>query len=211
MYRIKRWTIIAVGLIGLQVGAAPAQDEPGFVPLFDGKTLNGFVGDPELWRVEDGQIVGSTDKKRLRHNSFLATRKKFRNFILKVKFKLRNHNSGIQFRSQLLDDYIVKGYQADIAENRYLGILYEERGRGILADVNPQQVRRYYKPGQWNEYTIIAQGPRIKLLINGHVTVDYTEKDPKRGAQEGVIAFQLHTGPAMEVRFKDIRIKILPD
>lgn len=210
---MKRLLLVATwGLFVLataEVGQAQEQ-EKGFRPLFDGKTLDGFVGDPELWRVEDGQIVGSTDGKKLKHNSFLATRRKFRNFVLKVKFKLRNHNSGIQFRSQLLKDYIVRGYQADIAENRYLGILYEERGRGILADVDPKEVRKHYKPGQWNEYTIVANGPHIKLMLNGYTTVDYYEKDPKRGAKEGIIAFQLHTGPAMEIRFKDIRIKELP-
>ncbi len=210
---MKRLLLVAMwGLFVLaaaEVGQAQEQ-EKGFRPLFDGKTLDGFVGDPELWRVEDGQIVGSTDGKKLKHNSFLATRRKFRNFVLKVKFKLRNHNSGIQFRSQLLKDYIVRGYQADIAENRYLGILYEERGRGILADVDPKEVRKHYKPGQWNEYTIVANGPHIKLMLNGYTTVDYYEKDPKRGAKEGIIAFQLHTGPAMEIRFKDIRIKELP-
>ncbi len=208
-----RSTVLAIAVVALGWLVRPgawAQEESGFVPLFDGKTLNGFVGDPQLWRVEDGQIVGSTDGKRIRHNSFLATRKKFRNFILKVKFKLRNHNSGIQFRSQLLPNYVVRGYQADIAERRYMGILYEERGRGILADVDPEKVKQFYKPGQWNQYTIVAQGPRIRLYLNGHLTVDYVEEDPKRGAQEGIIAFQLHTGPAMEVRFKDILIKELP-
>ncbi len=209
MKRLLLASVFSACFLAVQMPLA-AEEEQGFRPLFDGKTLNGFVGDPELWRVEDGQIVGSTEGKKLKHNSFLATRKKFRNFILKVKFKLRNHNSGIQFRSQLLKDYVVRGYQADIAENRYLGILYEERGRGILADVDPKAVRKHYKPGQWNEYTIVADGSHIKLMINGHVTVDYHEKDPQRGAKEGIIAFQLHTGPPMEIRFKDIRIKELP-
>ncbi len=210
MKRLLVAAAVAAWVLAIQGVLVAEEKEKGFRPLFDGKTLNGFVGDPQLWRVEDGQIVGSTEGKKLKHNSFLATKKKFRNFILKVKFKLRNHNSGIQFRSQLLKDFIVRGYQADIAENRYLGILYEERGRGILADVNPKEVSKYYKPGQWNEYTIVADGPHIKLMINGHVTVDYYEKDPKRGAKEGIIAFQLHTGPPMEIRFKDIRIKELP-
>ena len=96
--------------------SARAGDEAGFKPLFDGKTLNGWVGDPRFWSVEDGTIVGSTDQNKAPHNTFLATTKSYKNFVLKAEFKLRNHNSGIQVRSKLLPDYVVHGYQPDIAE-----------------------------------------------------------------------------------------------
>lgn len=189
--------------------AAPAAGEQGFVRLFDGKTLGGWVGDRELWSVQDGAILGSTEGHELAHNSFLSTETSYKNFILKARFKLRNHNSGIQFRSRQEDDFVVSGYQADIAEKRYMGILYEERGRGILANVDPDQVAEHVDPDGWNEYVITCEGPRIKLQINGYTTVDYTEKSDE-GAAEGIIALQVHRGPEMKVWFKDIRIKELP-
>ena len=154
-------------------------------------------------------IVGSTHGKQLKQNSFLSTEKKYKNFVLKLKFKLTNHNSGVQYRSEQLDDFVVKGYQADIADNQYMGILYEERGRGILANVDPKKVAPHVKQGEWNEYVITADGPKLTQSINGHETVDYTETSDE-GAKEGIIALQVHTGPEMRVEFKDIEIKELP-
>lgn len=191
---------------GLSSARAEKAAEEGFVSLFDGKTLNGWEGDARFWSVKDGVIVGSTDQVKTEHNTFLCTTKKYRDFVLKLEFKLRNHNSGVQIRSERLDDFIVKGYQADMAEQRYMGILYEERGRGILADVQPEEVAQHVKAGEWNEYTITCQGPRIRLEINGFTTVDYEEKDPV-GAKEGIIALQLHAGPPMQVEFRNIRIR----
>lgn len=186
-----------------------AQAEEGFTPLFDGKTLNGWQGDPSFWSVEDGTIVGSSDAKKVPHNTFLSTTKSYKNFVLKVEFKLRNHNSGVQVRSEQRPDYVVAGYQADMAEKRYMGILYEERGRGILCDVNPAEVAKHVKPGDWNEYTITCNGPNLKFELNGYTTVDYTETSDK-GAKEGIFAFQLHAGPAMKVWFRNVRIRELP-
>lgn len=198
----------AVVAIGTQARLGQAGEE-GFRPLFDGKTLAGWEGDPRFWSVKDGVIVGSTDQTKTPHNTFLCTTKTYKNFILKLEFKLRNHNSGVQVRSKRLDDFIVAGYQADIADQRYMGILYEERGRGILADVNPEEVAKHVKAGDWNEYVITCNGPKIRLEINGFTTVDYEEKSPE-GAKEGIIALQLHAGPPMQVEFRNIRIKELP-
>ncbi len=195
---------LAVG----QPEVAEVQAEEGFVRLFDGKTLEGWTGDPELWTVQDGAIVGSSDKKKLPRNSFLATKKTYKDFVLRLKFKLRNHNSGVQIRSKLHDGFRVTGYQADIAENKFLGILYEEGGRGILANVKPQEVKPHFNKGDWNEYVITAKGNTIVQELNGFQTIAYTEKSD-RGAKEGVIALQLHAGPKMEISFKDIQIKVL--
>lgn len=183
--------------------------DAGWVSLFNGKNLDGWHGDPDLWKVVDGAIVGSTDNKELTHNSFLSTDKPYKNFVLRIKFKLRNHNSGVQFRSKEADDFVVSGYQADMAEKRYTGILYEERGRGILADVQADGVEPHLHHDDWNEYLITADGPHIELTLNGFTTVDYNEKSDE-GAKDGVIALQLHAGPKMQVQFKDIEIKELP-
>lgn len=201
---------ICCGVLLLSCASFGQAQENGFVPLFDGKTLTGWKGDPELWSVVDGNIVGSTEKKQLKGNSFLATDKTYKNFVVKVKFKLHNHNSGVQVRSKLHDNFKVTGYQADIADNNFLGILYEEGGRGILKNVDGAEVGKHVKKGDWNEYEITCDGPKIKQVLNGFTTVDYTETDEKKGATEGVIALQMHTGPKMMIEFKDIQIKELP-
>ena len=189
--------------------AGAVRGEEGFKPLFDGKSLTGWQGDADLWRVEDGVIVGSTENKKIQKNSFLSTEKEYDNFVLRLKFKLRNHNSGVQFRSKQHPNHVVRGYQADIADNKYLGILYEEGGRGILQNVEPEEVAKHLKADDWNEYEIVANGPHITQKLNGFTTVDYTEKDAEKGATSGIIALQIHVGPNMEIRFKDIEIKEL--
>jgi len=160
--------------------------------------------------VEDGAILGSTeDVEALKKNTFLSTKKTYKNFSLKTKFKLRNGNSGIQFRSKTFPEFVVRGYQADIAENQFMGILYEEGGRGILVNVKPEDVAKHVKKDDWNEYVITADGPKITQTLNGFTTVDYMEKSDV-GAKEGVIALQLHVGPKMKVWFKDVELRELP-
>jgi hypothetical protein len=201
-------SVLLLSAVCCPLSAAMAADD--FVPLFDGKTFKGWQGDMDVWKINDGVIVGSSEGKKLTHNTFLYTEKEYKNFILKIEFKLRNHNSGVQVRSKLLDDHIVTGYQADIAESRHMGILYEERGRGILVEVDPEKVAQHLKPGDWNRWVITCNGPRIKLDLNGYTTVDYTEKDAEKGRTQGIIALQLHQGPPMEVYFRNIEIKELP-
>ena len=189
----------------------PAKEKlpPGFKRLFDGKTLKGWKGREGLWKVEDGAIMGqTTPETRLKHNDFLYTEKEYGDFELRLKFRLINHNSGVQIRSKVHKDYRVTGYQADIAERRYTGILYEEGGRGILADVDQKKIAKIVKKGDWNDYRILCQGKRLQFWINGQPTITYTEKKDS-APTKGVIAFQLHGGPPMKVYFKDIIIKDL--
>jgi len=198
---------------------APAASQPaakdklpkGFKRIFDGKTLKGWTGRKGPWKVEDGAIFGDTAffGGKMKHNDFLYTDKEYGDFELRLKFRLVNHNSGVQIRSQVRKDFRVTGYQADIAEKRYNGILYEEGGRGILADVDPKKVEKHVKKGQWNDYRILCQGKRLQFWINGHPTIDYTEKKDT-APTKGVIGLQLHRGPAMKVYFKDLILKELP-
>jgi hypothetical protein len=98
-----------------------------------------------------------------------------------------------------------------------MGILYEEGGRGILADIKvelpakatPEEVAKHVHKGDWNQYVIKADHGHLVLSINGFTTVDYTEKAGE-GATEGIIALQLHAGPTMQVEFKDIELAELP-
>ena len=194
------------------VQAQAAPDSEGFEPLFNGKDLTGWKGDPRLWSVEDGTILGSTEGVEIEHNTFLSTEKSYSDFVLRVKVKLRNHNSGIQFRSEQRDDYVVAGYQADVAEQTYFGMLYEEKLRSIMPYWNEytqeerDKINGLAKAGDWNEYEITCQGDKITMVLNGYTTCDIVDPD---GAKEGIIALQLHTGAPMKVYFKDLYIKDL--
>jgi hypothetical protein len=181
--------------------------EPGFRPLFNGKDLSGWQQDtPGLWSVRDGMIVGKTFA--LKHNDFLRTRDTFTDFTLKLSFRLVNGtgNSGIQFRSRPVPgSHEVAGYQADIGET-YWGCLYDESRRNrVLANASPAALAQVNKEG-WNEYVITARGNRINLDINGVRSVEYEEKEPGMDLP-GIIALQVHSGPGLEIQFKDIRIQ----
>lgn len=202
-------TLLAAGLSLAVLAGGPARaadDQNGFTPLFNGRDLSGWIvpEDPDLFTVEDGEIVGRT-RGDLTINQFLVAEKPYRDFHLKAKVKLIRGNSGIQFRSKLLDGGAVAGPQADVAAE-YWGLLYEERGRGILERYPEDKAREIVKPNDWNEFEIIAEGDHVQIFLNGTKVIDRT--DPEF-APEGVIALQVHVGPPMEVRFKDIAIKTL--
>jgi len=191
-------------MLALLCGAALAQD--GFQPLFNGKNLDGWDGDPRLWKVEDGVIVGSTEGVTLEHNTFLITKRTYKNFILKTQMKLRNHNSGIQFRSKALPDWVVAGYQMDAAENAHWGNIYEERGkRGIMVNTYKEKGSTVVRHNDWNDVEILCEGDHIQIKLNGLVTADIHDSL----SLEGVIAFQLHRGPPMQARFRNVMIKEL--
>jgi Domain of Unknown Function (DUF1080) len=184
---------------------AGAQESPGFHPLFNGKDLTGWVtpADKSLFTVEHGEIVGRT-KELLKKNEFLATEKKYGDFVLKAKVKFKNGNSGIQFRSKRKDDGVVSGPQADVADDQW-GLLYEERGRGILERYPLDKAKALLKEDGWNEFVITALGSHVTIDLNGTRIID--REDPKFD-KEGIIALQIHVWPQpMEVRFKDIEIK----
>jgi putative membrane-bound dehydrogenase-like protein len=170
--------------------------------FFNGKDLTGWVGDPKLWSVENGELVGKSPG--LKRNEFLRSDLTASDFRLTLKVKLVPNagNSGIQFRSEPLADGEMRGAQADIGVG-WWGKLYEERGRGLLW---PESGEAHVKPGDWTEYVVEAVGDKVKTFINGKPCVDLT--DPKL-ARRGLFAFQLHSGGPFEVRFKDIRLEVL--
>lgn len=197
------WAALPAVVLGLTTARA---DDSGFHPLFNGKDLTGWISptDASIFRVENGEIVGKTDGK-LKRNEFLTTVKPYADFVLKAKVKLINHNSGIQFRSQRSGDGVIAGPQADAADD-YWGLLYEERGRGILERYPEDKVAKLVKPQDWNDFVITARGSHITIDLNGTRIID--RNDPKF-SPSGIIALQVHVGPPMEVRFKDIKIKEL--
>ena len=178
---------------------ATADSAAGF---FNGRDLSGWQGGAELWRVEEGEIVGLTSG--LDHNEFLCGELAAGDFRLTLKVKLaRNEgNSGIQFRSETVGEGEVKGYQADIGPG-WWGKLYEEHGRALLWDRSGEA---HVKPGEWNAYEIEAIGSRIRTSINGRTCVELDDPD---GARSGIFAFQLHSGGPTEVRFKEIKLELI--
>ena len=197
----------------LDLKAAPvetSETEDGFMPLFDGKSLAGWEGDEKLWKVESGMLVG--DSPGIKRNEFLATRKRFANFELRLEFRLRDGvgNSGIQFRSKrVADSSEVSGYQADIGE-KYWGCLYDESRRNKILVQAPVELEEGLRKDDWNSYLIRAEGNHITLSLNGRQTVDYREEDGEIAAA-GIIALQVHAGGPLRVEFKNLRIRELPD
>ena len=202
--------------------------------LFNGKDLTGWKG-LDFWSVEDGCITGRTTKEKpTKGNTFLVWQGgEVGDFEFTFKYKIVGGNSGVQYRSKLVDEkgYVVAGYQADFeAGKTYSGILYEEKGRGILAQRGQKtvikegaapnkpkvevagevgksaEIQAKIKSEDWNDYRIVAKGGHLQHFINGVPTVDVTDETAV-GAKKGILALQLHAGPAMVVQFKDLVLK----
>lgn len=204
MFRLAAFAVLASSAIA---AAAPTA-------LFDGKTFAGWEGDTEkTWRIEDGCLVGGSLDTTVPRNEFLCTKATYGDFDLKVKFKLvgdkAKANAGIQFRTQRIPNhYEVSGYQADVGQD-YWGALYDEsRRKKMLAKPEQSLVEPLVKHEQWNEYRIRCEGPRIRLWLNGTMTVDYTEADEKI-ERTGVIGLQIHGGAKAKAYYKDIAIEVL--
>ena len=207
--------------------------------LFNGKDLAGWDGNPKLWSVKDGAITGITGSDgdtKIKHNTFLVWKDgTVGDFELSFKYKIVGGNSGLQYRSKAQQPGefgpIVGGYQADFeAGKTYSGILYEERGRGILAKRGEKtkittdadgkkhkvevvgsvgdsnEIQTGIKAEDWNEYRVVAKGNHLQHFINGKQTVDVTDEHAG-AAKEGILALQIHAGPPMTVQFKDIVLK----
>ncbi|MEO5998367.1 MAG: DUF1080 domain-containing protein [Chitinophagaceae bacterium] len=221
---------------GVYPATAP-DDSLGFVPIFDGKSLNDWDGDTNFWRVENGEIIGETTaEKVVKVNNFLIWRGgKVKDFELKVDFKINGTNSGIQYRSQELPEigkWVLKGDQADIEfSNGYTGNIHEERGRtghvvlsrrGELTRVvdgpkfktvatigDATLLKGVININGWNKYHIIARGPVIMQIINGQLMSVVIDEDSKNFVPEGLVGFQMHVGPPFKVQYRNILYKKL--
>lgn len=203
----------------------------GWVRLFDGKSMNQWTGDRAFWSVRDGAITGKTDGS-LDRNRFLSWKvATVRNFELEMEVKITaGGNSGIQYRSEMRPDIgldSMSGYQCDVVPNnpRYNGMLYEERGRRILAHTGQRVVmdptgdawvvETFDVPpapaGQWHRFRVLVRGNHHQHWINDQKTVDFIDLDPRGRSLEGCLGMQVHVGPPMEVQFRGIRIRHLPD
>lgn len=185
------------------------------IPLFDGKTFAGWEGDTKsTWRIQDGALVGGSLTTQVPRNEFLTTTRSFGDFVLRLKFKVVGTegfiNGGVQFRSRRLEKpaHEMTGYQADLGA-QYWGSLYDESRRNKTLVAPPEAlIKEILKPGDWNDYEIRAEGPRIRLSINGRQTIDYAEPDPAI-PRDGLIGLQVHGGGKVETWYKDITIQEL--
>jgi hypothetical protein len=212
----------------------PATGDDGYESIFDGKTLNGWEGDPKYWRVENGVLVGEiTPETVVKYNTFIIWRGGLtKDFELKVDYRISAAgNSGINYRSVELPGvkHVLKGYQADIdGRNRYTGQNYEERGRtfnamrGQITRVPPGKkaevigsvgdaaaLAAFIKNDDWNEYHLIARGNTLVHILNGHVMSVVIDDDPENRKMEGLLGVQVHVGPPMKVEYRSFRLKRL--
>ncbi len=205
-----------------------------FVPIFDGKTLQGWDGDPAFWRVEGGVIVGQTKPGAIpKQNTFLIWRGGApADFELLVEYRLTGGNSGVQYRSSELPDirWAMRGYQADIdAAQQYTGQIYEERGRGFLAlrgqsasiatGAKPAilgslgsdaELKAAVDAQGWNEYRIVARGSLLLQILNGRAMSMLLDDDIRNRKMKGLIGIQLHAGEPMKIEVRNVRLRSAP-
>lgn len=196
--------------------------------IFNGKDLLGWDGDPAIWKVENGVIVGTTsDEAPLEYNRFLIFEgEPVEDFTLTVEIKLTgNNNSGIQYRSKRNDDlgdHVVTGYQCDMhAADWANGMLYDEKERGILAKRGQKVViteagaakvvgepaggsDQLFDPSEWHTYTVTARGNHLVHAIDGVTTVEVFDHQVDERDLKGTIAFQVHRGPEMKVEIRKV-------
>jgi hypothetical protein len=172
--------------------------------LFDGKSLNGWHVIPGgSWEVKKRTIVGMADAEDKRHG-LLITDKVYKDFTVSVTYKSVKGNSGLYFRVDEVGGEVgVHGFQAEIDPNKDTGGLYETGGRAWVIQPDPEDVKKWYKPNQWNTLTVTARGKDIIVYVNGIKSAEL-KNDP--GRTEGHIALQLHGNMDMEVIFKEIKI-----
>ncbi len=200
---MKRATLLLLACTALFAQADKAEKKEGFKSVLN-KSLKGWKGDSRLWKIEKGVLIGSTDGVKISKNTFLISEREYGDFVLRAEFKLRNHNSGIQFRSTEMPEYVVQGLQADIAYDNWTGSIYDEKGkRGVIVNGWKGKGEKFYKKDDWNQIELSAIGENIVIKINGQVTSEL--KDSSKLA--GVLAIQLHQGPDMKVEFRNMRLK----
>ena len=202
---------ILLALLGATFAAHAAP-----VPLFDGKSLDGWEipeAEKKWWKVQDGKIVGGSMEEKVPINTFLATTKTYADFEMRFQVKLTKKegftNSGIQVRSVRGKDAHMSGYQVD-AGIGYWGTIWDEhrRNKKIAVPVDEAALKAVVKDWDWNEYRILCEGPRIRTWINGVLAIDFTETDPAIPLT-GLIGMQAHSGGKFLVEFKDITIEEL--
>ena len=213
-------------------------DEPGFKPIFDGKSLAGWEGNPKYWRVENACMVGEiTPETVIKSNTFIIWRGGSpKDFELKVEYRITSAgNSGLNYRSAVVPDpvtpdnkFAMRGYQFDIdGRNNYTGQNYEEKGRLFLAtrgqvthvlgtqkpvvigSIGESKDLAAFITADWNAVHVIARGNVLAHLLNGHLMCTVIDDDPVGRTMDGLIGVQVHVGGPMKVEYRNFRLKVL--
>jgi hypothetical protein len=202
-----RWLIMLALVCALTAGTA-ARSADDKSDSFIGKDLEGWEGLKQYWIYKDGALIGATPEG-LKFNTFLCSKRKYRDFELKFQVRLKGGqgNSGVQIRSEVFDrdKFAVRGPQCDIGA-QYWGSLYGEHFGGMMQAADPKVVAKVLKKDDFNDYHIRCIGKHVTIKLNGETTVD---ADFPKMPDEGIIAFQLHAGPPMEVTFRNLQFKEL--
>ncbi|MEI6236257.1 MAG: DUF1080 domain-containing protein [Planctomycetota bacterium] len=224
-------------LLGIMAVSIRAADD-GFKPLFNGTDLTGWDGNTKLWSAKEGVIIGETTKENpTKGNTFLIfkggeSKGELKDFELKFSFRMSTTgNSGVQFRSKDLGNFVMKGYQYDFNNAGFpqMGKLYDEKGdRGYLAlngekvawdntttvktkVVTPlpdlENMKTLWKKGDWNDGEIIATGNHIIQKLNGVIVVDFTDNNDTKKLLSGWMGIQIHAGAPMKIEMKNILLK----
>ncbi len=202
--------VAALALLAVPTLAPSDEPKPPEPPFFDGQTLEGWQGQPGWWTVKDGAIVGTYTNSLLKHNTFLWSKKLYKDFELSFQIRLKDGvgNSGVQVRSFILDPdlYTACGPQCDIGQ-KYWASLYGENFGGMMKAADWNAVEKVLKPNDFNDYAIRVVGKHVTIRFNGVATVD---DDFPHMPDQGRIAWQMHSGfKDMEVTFRNIQFKEL--
>ena len=228
---MKNSSLLILAIIFLFSCDGLKQNSIKTIDLFNGKNLENWSGNSSIWSVENGCIVGeTTEENHIKQNTFLIFDQSVADFELTFDYKIISGNSGVQYRAKILNanTYSVGGYQADMeAGINYSGILYEEKGRGILANrgekitirtngekttkqfTTSKEIQSHIKNKDWNRYKIIANGAHLKHFINNQLTIDIIDNDINKKSTSGALALQVHTGPPMKVYYKNLKLRKL--
>jgi hypothetical protein len=185
------------------VHGAQAVDAGRWKPLWDGKTLNGWhkIGNGE-WKVENGVLIGDHPTSAGDYGH-LVSDKSYEDFAVRLVFKAVRGNSGLYFRVSKEGFSGVTGFQAEIDAEKDVGGLYETNGRGWVVQPKPEDVKKFFKPQDWNEMIVSAHGPRLVVKVNGTTVSDIVDE---KGRKAGHFALQVHGGQDVLVMFKSVDI-----
>lgn len=189
----------------------PREGKSETYDLFNGKDLEGWEGHEKLWSVKDGVIVARSTEP-IKVSTYLLTRKKYSDFRLTATVKLveSEMHSGIAMWGRLApeqgDKFTYAGHLVMFPSGWGFYDLYGRKGLGV----DPAPAKKVGKQHDWNEMEILAQGNRIRVVVNGALIADWRDPEPDR-IKEGPIGLQLHSNTVpQEIHFKDLKIETFP-
>jgi hypothetical protein len=209
-------------------------DEKDFVPIFNGRNLDGWDGKPGMWEVRNREIwcTGKSKEK----NWLIWRKEQPADFILRLEFRWDKGNSGVQVRSDDLGKWQIFGYQAEVASRDKMGLWHHslldgnhprKKERHLMATAgqvatlapdgsktvkqvaDPKKVQAHFKEHEWNTMEIIAKGPKLIHKVNGVMFATVIDRDKDMSRKKGFIALQDH-GKNCRVAFRNIKLKKLP-